>query len=476
MKVIIKLLILLLLIPLISANGLQLVTNTFVVNKTNSVDLNITITLKNEESFSFKNITLQNGNVAFMNKISELTSGSNISFPITLTTNNDFNGSIRIIGSYDTDIGESNITYNANISSSGLDRCNVNLVEGDSLHWFNNLIGEVKLRNIDTGEYFQTIASEGNYLLKFTSPVNFNYQVFKVGLPISQVCNLNVQGRTGLVHNSNYDALLNLNVTIIFDPTTIDTNFPTTNYSLRYDQQSQDIFTIRNTGSKVAKNIRLSGEWFTFDKNNFDVGIGESLNVGYTVKPSVFQTNFTNTSYIKNIQIDGNFPSVTKGITVFVPYFDFSFLSGGGIDDSLLKSFIGTYCKANPDNCPKTLVYLNDSDKNVTFNIGEEAYRESLISEDAFRQRMEQSLRSLAEANAQSSNNDNVSQERINKTSQDVNDLKDTFSDLLNTGWFLVFCSVSVVVVVGLVWLISSQKAKNKIMDVGGYHDGEHQW
>lgn len=372
-------------ISLASSNGLYIQANNVTINKTNGVDVTFNLNITNQENFKFYNITSQNS-ILTINKF-DLESGQTKLIPIKITSNENFNGQIKIVGEYYTNLGSSSEIIDVTINNEGVDICNLDLIQGDTIRWNNTLSGSTKLRNIDTGEYFSTIEGHGIYSQLFNTPQEFDYQVYKTGLPFSNVCHINIRPESGYIHSSEYDYPINLNLKIIYEPTTISAELFTDSYTMNYNAEKSDSIRITNTGNRIAKNVKLSGNWFSFSENNFDLGVGDYKTITYTIKPLIYQTNQTNKTYQNNITIEGNFNTITKPIDIYINYNKMSSITGDSeYDKEALKNIVNFFCSVFPDDCPKTVLYGNESDKNVTITINEEAYRESLLEEDRARE------------------------------------------------------------------------------------------
>ncbi len=386
-KLLIFLSLILVSISFVSANGLQIEPSTLVINKTNGITYLFNLTITSEEPFKMFNITSENSIISF--EEFDLNPGYSKTVEAKIIQNDAFSGDIRIRGDYFSQLGEQNIVENITIDTGGLDLCNLDLVEGDKIIWNNDLLSAVKLKNLDTGEYFATINAESSYEHLFDDSVEFNYQVFWAGLPFSNVCSLNIQSTEGYVHSRNLDAIVNLKLRIIYEPTTIGLTFLTTSYSLSYNQEKEDIFSITNNGNKIAKDIILSSEWITFSDNNFDLGIGESKNLGYTIRPALSKTEETNRSYNLEILVSGNFESQRQEIELFIKYADLDqILQGNTFDEEAIINLINFFCANNPDKCPKTYINGTEFGSNVTFTITEESYREKTLTDRQFQQEM----------------------------------------------------------------------------------------
>ena len=366
--------VLLLLISSISANGLTIISNSSIaLNKTINVDKAISFSLKNEEPFTFYNITFETNDIISMPKIDILNSGETLNITAVVTTNEDFNNILRLKGFYEANLGTGTPTnYDITVDfNEGLSKCDFSIIKGDSVNWQNLVNDEVRLRNEDTMEYINTILQNGSYQTNFDTPEVFRYAFYRRGYLFTNICTITVLDNVGLINDPNLDAILDLNVNVNYEPTTIATTFLETSYSMDFYRNQEGAFTVKNTGTKVAKNIQLSGDWFSFSKNSFDLDIDESKVVVYTISPAIFNTSETNQSYNKNLTISGNFNSVIKNFDIFINYAEidenFNYSNGS----SGLTYLIDQYCKDHPDICSPEprIIYRNADNDTNSFNV-----------------------------------------------------------------------------------------------------------
>jgi len=337
-------------IPFVSANGLQIDNKTDInISKFYGLQKEIQFTIINQETFDFYNIQFEQENIIQMTPIN-LTSGENKTIIANIITNDTYEGILTLRGDYETNIGSSNITEEVQINyPSGFNRCNLELIVGDSVIWINNVLGDIELIDDDTGQVFETVQEGKNKTIQFNYPEELDYKASWL-VPFTSVCRINIIDDQGLVHGTEYDYTLNSIINIEYNPTTISTSFLKTDYEMDYDQIKSGSFLIENTGNEIAQSINLESDWIEFDMNNFNIAIGDSETISYTIDPRIFKTNETNKTHIKNIEITGNFEKVTQNISLSINYADINELfEMGKADEKFIREFFLYWCEENPD-------------------------------------------------------------------------------------------------------------------------------
>lgn len=342
------LILMLFIINTVSANGLGLIGDSNIsLNKTVGIDENIILSITNLDSFPFYNITLDGDINIIMTQIPVLMPGEIKNVTVTIKSNLDIQETLRLRGTYVSDLGVGNHTYINNVDfENGISTCNLEIIQGDSVNWINFVNDQIKMINAETALEVATINQNSTYSTRFDTPQNLNYFFTRRGFQFTDTCQVIVLGSSGFINNPNLDKLINFNINVDFKPTTVTTTFIETNYNLDVFQKGEGTFTIKNTGNETAKNIQFIGEWFTFSINNFDLAPGITKGVNYFIEPILTTTNQTNQTYIKNLNINGNFNSIIQNFSIFVKYGDIDNNTLGG--DSLIN-FIVKYCLEHPD-------------------------------------------------------------------------------------------------------------------------------
>lgn len=464
------------LISLVSANGLSIDPTSINITKTADEDYYFNLIVRNTETFEMKNI-------AFLDTIQanqfNLASGENKTVQFKISSNDNLNKQIKLRGFYESNLGISNRTELVNLAyPSGADRCNLNLVEGDSVSWKNNVGAGIKIKNIDTNQEITSIDSGETKTIRFTQAQSVNYKVYLLsGVSYTDSCNINVMATTGLIHNTALDGLLTLNLTVNYPATSVTPFFLTTSYNLSYNEGYSDVFSVRNTGNKTAKHVKLSANWITFDKNDFDILPGQSVNVGYVIKPIIYETSQTNQNYISVVKIDGNFPQQTQNISLFVKYANIG--SGIGnlssLSPEVLQFFVQTICEKHPEfpECKISSSCGNATIKEVSAIFNEDTIFE-MLQQDSIEEGEQQTFRKQQnELIANMTNSITTMGSEMKILREENTALKEQVNSANASTIFLGIMFISIGVITFLVFLIVKNKGKFKIFAEGKFHKGE---
>lgn len=400
----------LMLLSLVSANGLSINPSTITINKTVGVDENIVFTISNQEPYSFFNISVDNTEFPYISftQITELASGSNATVTAKITANENINSTVRVKGFYISNVGEQNKTWDVNITGTtqqDVNPCNFAIIKGDSITWRNvDAFSKLNLRNwgqVDgTGRPMPIdgaiIERNQMFTKKFTEAGQLDYGVFLGDTDSFELarCKIIIHPTTGPINDPNFDGLLTLTIKSNYEPTTVNVLVaPSRTSFIAFTSLEGGILSVVNTGNKTAKKIHLSGDWMSFTENDFDLAVGETNNVEYDIEPAVSSTSETNKSYVKNMSISGNFQTVFKEVNIFVEYranIDANSSTASEGIDALLRGF----CERNPDVCRPIIVQaLGNGSQGVSqVNITQEQFKDiwvHIFEQDEARQSLD---------------------------------------------------------------------------------------
>ncbi len=446
-------LVVIMLISFVSANGLVVQDGTLFLNKTVGIEKTFEFDLSNTDSFSFFNITFEDNSMVEMVKIPVLESGQLAHVTATIIGDEEFSGDIRIKGFYHAELGSSNETHHVNISySSGLLPCAFSIIEGDSIFWDNNAGDVITLENSDTSVTITTILKDSNYSLTLSVPSILRYSVLwsPIGFPIGGVCDITILDSEGLIQNPDLDGILNIDLNVEYTPTTLNlTFFLIDEYNMNFYDTEEGVFLIKNNGSNPAKNIEIVANWFSFSPNNFDLNPGLSKTVSYSINPVIIYTNATNKTHTKDLTITGNFPTSIEEFEIFIKYADID--SGNYSEADNLLGIIEKFCEENPEICAGTpkIIYrgTNDSEVNVTIATGQlRKIFEYIYNQSENDREYQKNIKEMLYGFNQTVYSVEQSQ---NKSSQDIESLKSEFETSSSLSVFTVLGFSGIVIMGG---------------------------
>lgn len=353
---------LILLIPLISANGIYNHNPVFNINKTYNTDFYITFQLTNQENFNFHNITFEQNDIVEMPMINNLNSGQSMNVTAKVKTNNNFNGLIKIKGLFFTEIGQQNFNHQNIITfSDGLSLCDFTAVKGDSITFKNQINDTIDILNLGTDTIIHTIGSGSEYTMNLNVPQVLHYTVIRHGFMFADSCTITTIDDYGYVNDPVYDTNITFSIRLQYNPTTVSASFLDTNFTMDITDDVHSVFNLKNTGNEVARDIRISHPWMVFDKNNFSLNPGDSTNIGFQIIPILTDSNDTAKNHRINLLVEGNFPNITQPIDIYINYAeinDNNITSGEGLIGAIAK-----YCNEHPEVCVREVIiykYLNN--------------------------------------------------------------------------------------------------------------------
>ena len=205
---------------------------------------------------------------------------------------------------------------------------------------------------------------ESNWLQYFDSSQILPFYIDFYGFKIGDNCMLTVLSDSGYINNPALDAILNINIDVQYPQTSLETYFLNSNYTMEFHETKEDIFSIKNIGTKRAKDIHLSSDWITFSRNDFDLEPGQSRNIGYVIDPIIHNSTETDKTYTKKITITGNFNTIERNIGVFIKYAEF--VTEQQNNATVFKDWL---CTNFPEFCEPQIIYKYIDSDDAEFNV-----------------------------------------------------------------------------------------------------------
>jgi len=355
-------------ISFISAENipLQVTLSNNTINALSGVDYTLQATFYNPNTISIEKVELIS-DIATMNDFS-LLSGESKSVDIIINTdtaeaiNLEFRGWINIEYINPT-------THEIDISPSGLSDSNIDIIVGDSISWNNLYTTDISLYD-DNGEH--NILAGDNFLREFTIPETTSYFLF----PDLFTGYVYISNNT-ISHLSALDNTQLLNINIDYEPTTLVISYITnTAFTIPFTEIANANIIIKNTGSKKAYGITMSGDWLLFGAS-FNLEAGTEKNVEFVISPQISSYVDTNKTYTKQINISGNFNTISQNIDIYIPYANINGEEQTSIE--YLEYLHNVYCANNSATknsilCTQVTIveykYINNlSDQEFTHNM-----------------------------------------------------------------------------------------------------------
>lgn len=400
-------LLLLLIFPLVSANGLVISNNTMSINKTFGSDYITSLTISNQEAVTFYNISFDGASSYLtMAQIPELTSGQSITVPLTIKSDENVNTQLKLKGYYFTNVGVQNKVWDVAVNPYTSSPCSFSITRGDTVKWTSNIVNTISLKEYpsNTPVDASTLATNQSLTKLYDVVGSKTYQWFVGSWGFGELCTITTMSENGYVNDPQLDGVLNLNILTGYEPTNLTAQLFKTNYTIDFYAGDEGTVFITNTGTKVAKNIMLTGDWFVFDSNNFDLNPGYSKSVTYRITPVAITTAETNQTYSKTFTITGNFETLSQHFSIFVNYADIS----TNASQNSSSDFLQWVCSHYPDLCQPKVVYkfVTNGSGSQTLNISADQWRDynlDLQNEKAARQTLYNLIKAKDSENANSS-------------------------------------------------------------------------
>lgn len=436
------------------------INTTLNVNKVYGIDYPVNITILNQETFNFNNISFETPSIISAPLISSLGAGQQASFIAYVKTNENLNTQLRIKGYYSANVGQANRTYDVLVNPYFSTPCTFSVVKGEYVKFTSNIVSTINLKEFPSGVPVDgsTLTTNQSFTKSFNEIGTKGYQWFIGSWGFSEVCYITTLNDTGLINNPAYDGILNLSVTTQYSPTNISYTLFQNNYSLDFFESTDGILSITNIGNSTAKNITLTNEWMTFNYNNFDLSPSISKAISYTVKPKVYTTNETNKTYTKNLEIRGNFNTITIPFNIFVKYAE--------INSNLSQNttnFLDWVCSNFPDLCNPKIEYryiTNDSNIN-RLPVTDDQWRDMNLQQQEDRENEKISEARILESNAKTIEFVNATKEEVLEQVRKTNDKidKDT-EDRKNFKMAIIIILLAFAIAIALIVLFYFKRIK----------------
>ncbi len=333
-------------LSLTTAIPIQILPDTLAVNVTKGINKIVTLEINNPNAYTLYDIIAEGDIVVTSQTLNSLEGNENVSFQITLNANEkgSYDKTINIVGftrlncsALDTQ------THDIEITSGGANPRNIEICRNDNIKFTNNYGSSVYL-DIDDFDLYQGINNGDSHVELFAG---LGQTVYRIE-PLIDLGYVTTTDEFSSVHSSSDDGTLTLHIECVLEETTVSLEYPKVSFNMSYDEIKSGYFIIKNTGSKIAEQINIVGDWFSFDKNNFNLAIDEEKAINFVISPLVEDTSDTDKWYNKTIYVGGdNIDTLTQNIDIFLEYSD---VAGGNLSSPEWWIKRKAFCDAYPSS------------------------------------------------------------------------------------------------------------------------------
>jgi len=306
-------------LDIVSAIPIEIYPSSLDVNITKGVNKVISLNITNLNTYTLYDVRAEGSIVIASSILPVFKENDILDVTIKVDEKGDFTKTLTIIGFTKVNCTElESVTHEINITSGGCHPRNLDVCKDDNIKYYNNYGSSVYL-DIDSLSVYEGIGNGNSYVQNFP---NSGLTVYRIE-PLIDMGYIDVKSGSSSVHNKENDGEIILNIHSVLEETFIDYFFPKTHFNVSFDSIETGYFTVENIGFKTAENVRFIADWFSFDKNNFDLEPGEEKAINFVISPLIVETDETEKEHTKTIYINGdNLMTVTQNISIYVPYYD----------------------------------------------------------------------------------------------------------------------------------------------------------
>lgn len=432
-----------------------------IINSSKLVFFNLT----NNQSFALYNVS-SSGSFQ-LGRIEKLSVNETVLANFSVSSNVSVNTNVSLFGYLLQEISLVPMLVEVNVTSAGFVPNDFVVVNGSTITWVNrDVINHTvtgSFANVELGQN----QSFGQVFTVFGGVDVFDQkQLFFGHFDV-----VNASSLVSILDTSSY-LTIPFSVVAVFSETLLDAVFvepSNASLVLRDDGTAEGVIKISNSGNKTAVNVSIVGNWSIFSKQDFNVSVGSSSFVTFTLLP---QLNETNKVFVYDFLVRGNnVNNVSLNLSVFVPLINLtnrSFDTSGFFRERLV------FCNSFPTS-PFCLSDPLTVERNVT------VFKEPLLPYNYTQRDIDAINRKFLELNELVGRSENYYKDNLDKVSGDLDLLKNaSFSSSAEVGGFVrelketrsefdgfrvantIFFIILIIGIVGVVLFLIFRKLYNK--------------
>lgn len=298
-------------LPLTNQNG------SLEINVTKDVPKNVHISVHNPNPYTLFNVHAEGEYVTSSSITIPGGQNATLSLTVQVPLPGTHEKTVSLLGFTRINCSDLSVsTRDVNITPGGANPKNLEVCKNTNIRFLNNYGSSIWVV-IESMGVNQPISANGSHVQNFPT---LGLHAFKVE-PLIDLGYATVVETAQDVFNAGDQGSFNIKFNSIAEPTNISAEFSKTTFNVTYNELASGIVTVTNTGTRKAENIRIQGEWLTFDKNNFNLNPGEVRAVNFVVSPMIQKTSDTGKNYTKVItMLADNVIPVTYNLTIIIPF------------------------------------------------------------------------------------------------------------------------------------------------------------
>ena len=199
----------------------------------------------------------------------------------------------------------------------------ITIKKGDTISWYNSHSQPLTITEVtsEIDKWSITISPLNHSEETFNNIKNISYSCEIFGTTYGADIFVESNIIEDLIHNSDYDKTLKINLNSTYAPTTLSLEIFIDSFNLEYNDVGLGVGRITNNGDFTALDIELSMPWATFENNSFNLEKAKSKIINFAISPEIYKTADTNKTYIKELTLSGtNIEVIKKNISIFIKY------------------------------------------------------------------------------------------------------------------------------------------------------------
>lgn len=221
--------------------------------------------------------------------------------------------------------------FEINISDTSFTPNNLTIMQNDSVSWHNLRVNQSEIKDLGSGFPTITVPALSSSVQSYPDVASYVFYEFPSGFTGF----LNVIPRSNIVmaHDSSLDVPITFNLHSTLNPSTLQINLLTFNFTSNDNQTQYGVLEIKNAENIPLVNVVLNDSrgWIQFSENSFTLNPLQNKLVSFNITPKVYSTNETNITLIDRVFAQStNGGNASADLRMLINYKNFDTLNING--------------------------------------------------------------------------------------------------------------------------------------------------